>query len=241
MTRCLSVNINKVALLRNARGEDQPNIIEFSQKIESLGVDSITVHPRPDERHIRYSDLEELKKSLPRIKLNVEGYPSEKFLSLITRLCPYQCTLVPDDPNALTSNNGWNCKERFSFLKSVVSVLKSRGIRTSIFINPAKEQIPYAQKTGAEAIELYTYAYAYAYARKEYKAIGAYKEAAFLAHQNNLRVHAGHDLNQKNLSYLLKEIPCIKEVSIGHALISEMLYQGIHKTISRYLKIINGS
>lgn len=234
----LSVNVNKIALLRNSRGHDFPNVLKVSQEIVALGAHGITIHPRPDERHIKYSDAYELKKNLS-VELNIEGYPSESFLDMVCEVKPAQCTLVPDPPEALTSNAGWDCKNNLQYLQKVIEKLKSAGVRTSIFLNPDLEQVPYALDTGTDRIELYTEGYASAFGTDDQEsAFALYKNTAEAATACGLGVNAGHDLNQENLGYFAKGIPSLLEVSIGHALVVEMLYQGMGTTITNYIKIL---
>lgn len=235
----LSVNVNKIALLRNSRGADFPNVLKVSQDLVKNGAHGITIHPRPDERHIKYSDAYELKKELS-VELNIEGYPSEDFLKMVCGVKPAQCTLVPDPPEALTSNAGWDCKENLDFLKKVIARLKAAGVRASIFLNPEPEQVPYAADTGTDRIELYTEGYASHYGTDENESSFAmYKATADAATAAGLGINAGHDLNQENLGYFAQNIPELLEVSIGHALVVEMLYQGMETTVKNYLNILN--
>lgn len=234
----LSVNVNKIALLRNSRGADFPNVLKVSQDLVALGAHGITIHPRPDERHIKYSDAFELKEAL-NVELNIEGYPTDSFLDMVCEVKPAQCTLVPDPPEALTSNAGWDCKANMEFLQKVISRLQSCGVRASIFLNPDPEQVPCAADTGTDRIELYTEAYASAFGKEEQESVFAmYKATADAATAAGLGVNAGHDLNQENLAYFAKNIPELLEVSIGHALVVEMIYQGMPVTIENYLKIL---
>ena len=234
----LSVNVNKIALLRNSRGADFPNVLKVSQELVDCGAHGITIHPRPDERHIKYSDAYELKEALD-VELNIEGYPSESFLDMVCEVKPAQCTLVPDPPEALTSNAGWDCKENLAFLQEVSARLRGEGIRSSIFLNPDIEQVPYAADTGTDRIELYTEGYASAYgSERQEEVFQWYKAAADAAVAHGLGVNAGHDLNLENLAYLNDNISGLLEVSIGHALVVEMLYQGMKDTIAAYLKIL---
>jgi pyridoxine 5-phosphate synthase len=229
----LSVNINKVATLRNARGGNIPDLIKVAQDIERFGADGITVHPRPDQRHIRFSDVYELKKIIT-TEYNIEGYPSEKFLKLVKEIKPTQVTLVPDAPDVITSNNGWDTQKNKSFLKEIISQIKSNGCRVSIFINPDLKMIELARETGTDRIELYTEDYAKHFYRQKEKAIAPYVKAAQLAGKLNLGVNAGHDLNLDNLDYFFTNIPNLLEVSIGHALISDALYYGLENTVQMY-------
>lgn len=231
----LSVNINKVATLRNARGGTIPNVQKFAQDCESYGAQGITVHPRPDERHIRYKDVR-LLKNLVKTELNVEGYPSESFINLVLEVKPHQVTLVPDPPEALTSNAGWNTQKHEQFLSEVIARFTKAGIRSSIFLDTDPMNMVFAVKTGANRIELYTEAYATNYNTDKEKAIMPYKKAAEMAHSLGLGVNAGHDLSLENLRYFNEQLPHLMEVSIGHALISDALYFGIENTIQMYLR-----
>jgi len=230
----LSVNINKAATLRNSRGGNNPDILKFATNCEKFGAQGITVHPRPDERHIRFNDVVELKKIVT-TELNIEGYPDERYFKIIELTKPAQATLVPDPPNALTSNTGWDTKKNFSFLKDTVERLKEFGCRVSIFLNPDPRLLESAKLTGADRIELYTEPYARIFTIDKQKAIQPYKETAFKAHEIGLGVNAGHDLNLENLNFIIQEIPIIEEVSIGHALICDALYYGLEVTIKKYL------
>ncbi|HOK25504.1 MAG TPA: pyridoxine 5'-phosphate synthase [Bacteroidales bacterium] len=233
----LSVNINKIATLRNARGGNIPDVKLAAIKCQEFGADGITVHPRPDERHIRYSDVYEIKPIIT-TEFNIEGYPSEKFMNLVLSVKPNQVTLVPDPPGAITSNAGWDTKASFLFLKDIVSRLKDAGIRTSIFVDPISENIEYAAKTGTDRIELYTEPYARNYPASPEKAIAPYIKAAETARALGLGINAGHDLNLDNLRYLSENIPYLAEVSIGHALISDALYYGLENTIQMYKRLL---
>jgi len=233
----LSVNINKIATLRNARGGNIPDVRLAAINCQKFGADGITVHPRPDERHIRYSDVYEIKPVIT-TEFNIEGYPSEKFMNLVLSVKPDQVTLVPDPPGALTSNAGWDTKANFLFLKDIVSILKEAGIRTSIFVDTNPENIEYAAKTGTNRIELYTEPYARNYPSDPEKAIAPYIKAAEIAIKSGLEINAGHDLNLNNLRYLSKNIPYLAEVSIGHALISDALYYGLENTIQMYKRLL---
>ena len=229
----LSVNINKVATLRNSRGGNLPNVVQVAIDCQQFGAEGITVHPRPDERHIRYSDVFDLQSKVY-TEFNIEGYPSEEFIDLISRIRPTQVTLVPDAADAITSNAGWNTKLNKEFLTEVVNKFQSLGVRTSIFIDPVTEMIQEASKIGADRVELYTGPYAEKYKINKEEAIEPFIEAATLAKKLGLGVNAGHDLNLENLNYLYINIPWLKEVSIGHALISDALYLGLEKTIKAY-------
>lgn len=232
MTR-LSVNVNKIATLRNARGGNNPDVEKMAADCEFFGAEGITVHPRPDERHIRYSDVRALKK-IVKTEFNIEGYPSESFIDLVLEVRPTQVTLVPDKPDQLTSNHGWDTKGELSFLTEVVGRFNAAGVRTSLFVDPIFEAVDYAKKAGANRIELYTGPYAEAYAEDREKAIEPFVATARHAKEIGLGVNAGHDLSLKNLAYFHERIPETDEVSIGHALICDALYLGIHDTISLY-------
>ncbi len=229
----LSVNINKVATLRNARGENVPNVQQVAEDCETYGAEGITVHPRPDERHIRHDDVFMLR-PLVRTEFNIEGYPSNDFIDLVLRVRPEQVTLVPDSPDDLTSHAGWDVANNMEFLTNVVEKFKDAGIRTSIFVDPDPEQIKLAARTGADRVELYTKPYADEYPQNPEKAVAPYVEASQAAHNCGLGVNAGHDLNLDNLAYLKQKLPYLNEVSIGHALISDALYLGLKETIKRY-------
>jgi len=234
----LSVNINKIATLRNARGGNQPDVLKAAIDCEAFGAQGITVHPRPDERHIRYQDVYDLKKIVT-TELNIEGYPSQNFIDLVLKVKPTQVTLVPDPPDAITSNKGWDTKANTDFLKETIAVFQSNGIRTSVFLDPCKEMVEYAAKTCTDRIELYTEAYARGFCNDKNKAIKDYKEAALAAKQYNIGLNAGHDLNLDNLSFMVSEIDNLLEVSIGHALICDALYYGLENTIQMYLKAVS--
>ena len=231
----LSVNINKIATIRNSRGGNMPDVIQAAINCERFGAEGITVHPRPDERHIRYNDVRNLAKVLT-TEFNIEGYPSKEFIALVTEVHPAQVTLVPDPPTALTSNAGWDTKNNKAFLTDIVKVFKEEGIRVSLFIGPLVEMVGHAFDTGADRIELYTEAYAAGYEADKEKAIAPYYAAAMEAGKFGLGVNAGHDLNLKNLNYFYKKIGNLAEVSIGHALISDALYFGLENTIQLYLR-----
>jgi len=231
----LSVNINKIATIRNARGGNMPDVLKAAIDCELFGAQGITVHPRPDERHIRYSDVYEIY-PLIKTEFNIEGNPIPRFIDLVLEIKPAQVTLVPDSHDVVTSNAGWDTKKNKSFLKEIVSEFNSHGIRTSIFVDPVPEMIFHAAETGADRIELYTEAYALQYPDNRIKAIEPYVEAARIATQNGLGINAGHDLDLNNLWYLVRFIPEILEVSIGHALVSEALYLGLEETIRLYLQ-----
>ncbi|OJX37309.1 MAG: pyridoxine 5'-phosphate synthase [Flavobacteriia bacterium 40-80] len=233
MSTKLSVNINKIATIRNARGGNTPNVVQAAIDCERFGADGITIHPRPDERHITTKDTYDLHKVVT-TEFNIEGYPDERFLKIIEELRPAQATLVPDPPNVLTSNAGWDTKTRLNELKSIISRIKKLGVRTSIFIETDLELIKYAKETGTDHIEFYTGPYAEEYTSDREKAIAPYVKAAELAHTSGLGINAGHDLSLENLRYFKQNIPHLAEVSIGHALISDALYLGLENTIQRY-------
>ena len=239
MTR-LSVNINKIATLRNARGGNNPNLIQVAIDCERFGAEGITVHPRPDERHIRYQDVIELKKVIT-TEFNIEGYPDQRYLDLIEKVRPTQATLVPDPPDAITSNAGWDTIKYQEFLKEIIQQLKKWNIRTSIFIEPNQKQIEQAAVTGTDRIELYTEAYAHGYRIDKEKAIEPYIKASHIAQQVGLELNAGHDLDLSNLYYLKTTIPFIEEVSIGHALVCDALYYGLENTIQLYRRELTRS
>ena len=230
----LSVNINKIATIRNARGGNTPNLLQVALDCEKFGAQGITVHPRPDERHIRYADVRELKPLLT-TEFNIEGYPQESFIDLVIEVKPAQVTLVPDPPHALTSNAGWDTIKNKDFLIEVVSEFKKHGIRTSIFTDTRKEIIAEAAKIGTDRIELYTEPYASNYAKGREKAVAPFAEAALFASECGLAVNAGHDLSLENLNYFFEKVQPLSEVSIGHALISDALYLGLEETIKQYL------
>lgn len=233
----LSVNINKIATLRNARGGNMPDVLKVAQDCETFGTHGITVHPRPDERHIRYSDVFKIK-PLIRTELNIEGYPTQPFIDLILKVKPSQVTLVPDAPDAITSNAGWKVGENLELLKELVEIFKAKQVRTSLFVGTDPEDIKFAAKTGTDRVELYTEPYASLYTKDKEAAIAPFIEAAALAKQLGLGVNAGHDLSLENLAYLASAIPWLKEVSIGHALICDALYYGLEKTIDLYKKCL---
>lgn len=231
----LSVNINKIATIRNARGGNMPDVLKAAIDCELFGAQGITVHPRPDERHIRYSDVYEIY-PMVKTEFNIEGNPIPRFIDLVLEVKPAQVTLVPDAHDAVTSNAGWDTKKNKSFLKELVSEFKAHGIRTSIFVDPDTEMISYAAETGTDRVELYTEAYAHQYIVNRAQAIKPYVDAARVAAQNGLGINAGHDLDLNNLWFFVRTIPKVLEVSIGHALISEALYIGLEKTIKLYLQ-----
>ena len=231
----LSVNINKIATLRNARGGNTPDVCRVALDCERFGAQGITVHPRPDERHIRRSDVWNLK-SVLHTEFNIEGYPSADFIQLVKSVKPHQVTLVPDPPEAITSSAGWDVEKNLEFLKEVVAGFQSVGIRVSIFTDTNLKNIEYADLTGADRVELYTGPYAINYPADRGKAIAPFVEAAVLAKKLGLGLNAGHDLSLENLAYFHIMIPWVDEVSIGHALISDALYFGLEDTIKRYKK-----
>ena len=230
----LSVNINKIATLRNARGGDMPNLVQAAIDIQDFGAEGITIHPRPDERHIRYQDAYNLK-SVVTTEFNIEGNPIQKFIDLVLDIKPEQVTLVPDAVDAITSNAGWDTINNQSFLKEVVTEFKRNNIRTSIFMDTDLELIEAAAKTGTDRIELYTENYAVEYAKGNKKAVKPYVESAILASDLGMGINAGHDLSLDNLKYFADKVPNLLEVSIGHALISEALYLGLQNVVNMYL------
>jgi pyridoxine 5-phosphate synthase len=230
----LSVNINKIATLRNSRGGDVPNLIKVANDLESFGAEGITIHPRPDERHIRYQDAYDLKEIVT-TEYNIEGNPIPKFIEMVLAIKPTQVTLVPDSIETLTSNAGWDTITNQSYLKEVISEFKRAGIRTSIFIDTDLKLIEAAAETGADRIELYTEAFATQFDLGNTKAVKSYTEAAILAHDLGLGINAGHDLSLDNIKFFKENIPNLVEVSIGHALISESLYLGLENVVNMYL------
>ncbi len=229
----LSVNINKIATIRNARGGNVPNVVTAAINCELFGADGITVHPRPDQRHIRYRDVLELKPVI-KTEFNIEGYPSEAFLNLVLSVKPHQVTLVPDAHDAITSNAGWDTKKNKIFLREIITEFRKSGIRTSIFVDTNPVNIENALLTGTDRVELYTEPYATAFSSDAYKAVVPFIRAAEIARDSGLGVNAGHDLNLDNLRYLHQNIPWLDEVSIGHALISDALYLGLENAIQMY-------
>ncbi|OEK06827.1 pyridoxine 5'-phosphate synthase [Roseivirga misakiensis] len=234
MTR-LSVNINKVATLRNARGGNNPSVVQVAKDIERFGAQGITVHPRPDERHITTKDVYDLKEVVT-TEFNIEGYPDDRFMKILEEVRPDQATLVPDPPHVLTSNAGWDTVENEKSLTEIISSIKALGIRTSIFVNPNVEMVEGASKVGTDRIELYTEMYATGFLKEPSTAIADYKAAAQKAEALGIGINAGHDLDLNNLKYLVQEIPMMDEVSIGHALICDALYYGLENTIQLYLR-----
>lgn len=235
----LSVNINKIATLRNARGGNTPNVIKAALDIERFGAQGITVHPRPDERHITYKDVRDLKPLL-KTEFNIEGNPTEKkFVELVLEVKPHQVTLVPDSVGQLTSNHGWDTIKHKDYLKELISIFKTNGIRTSIFVDATIKMVEGAKETGTDRIELYTEEYASLYSTNREKAIKHFVEAANAAQKLNLGLNAGHDLSLENLQFFKQHIPNLLEVSIGHALISDALYLGLENTVQMYLRQLN--
>lgn len=234
MTR-LSVNINKIATLRNARGGNNPDVIKTALDCERFGAEGITVHPRPDERHIRYSDVIELKKVVTK-EFNIEGFPDDRYLALVQETKPTQATLVPDGPDAITSNAGWDTVKHSEFLNKVILEIKNQGVRVSVFVDPSIAMVEGAKKVGADRIEFYTEPYAAHYHVNRETAVKPYIEAAKVAHSLGLGINAGHDLDLQNLGFLKASLPHLDEVSIGHALICDALYLGLENTIQLYLR-----
>ncbi|TXK73258.1 pyridoxine 5'-phosphate synthase [Mesonia sp. HuA40] len=230
----LSVNINKIATLRNARGGNVPNVVEAAKRIEGFGAQGITVHPRPDERHITYQDVRDLSEVV-QTEFNIEGNPNQKFIDLVLENKPTQVTLVPDAVDVLTSNAGWNTQKHQAFLSEVISVFKNAGIRTSIFVDPNSAMVESAVKTGTDRIELYTEAYAINYAKNPRAAIAAYADCAAIGKKLGLGINAGHDLSLENIAFFKQHMPYLDEVSIGHALIAEALYSGLENVVKSYL------
>lgn len=231
----LSVNINKIATLRNARGHNNPDLVQVALDAERFGAQGITVHPRPDERHIRYNDVFALKDQVT-TEFNIEGYPDNRYMEIIRLAKPAQATLVPDPPEAITSNTGWDTIQHKEMLKDLISELHSYGVRTSIFINPKSKYFEPAKETGTDRVELYTEPYASTYRKNKEKAIAPYLEVAAIARELGLGLNAGHDLDLHNLKFLKEQIPYLDEVSIGHALICDALYYGLENTIQMYLR-----
>lgn len=235
----LSVNINKIATLRNARGGNMPNLLYYAKLIQNFGADGITVHPRPDERHITYNDVYELKPLISK-EFNIEGNPKEeKFVKLVLDIKPTQVTLVPDTNNQITSNCGWDTIKEEKFLNDIINEFKKNNIRTSIFVNSDLRFIEGAKNCATDRIELYTESYAENYKKDKIKAISSFIKSAELANELNLGINAGHDLNLENLKYFYKSIPKLKEVSIGHALVSDALYYGMENTVQLYKRLLN--
>ncbi|HUH26886.1 pyridoxine 5'-phosphate synthase [Gelidibacter sp.] len=231
----LSVNINKIATLRNSRGGDVPNLVQFARDVQKFGAQGVTIHPRPDERHIRYQDVYDLKSEVY-TEFNIEGNPIRQFIDMVLEVKPTQVTLVPDAEDAITSNAGWDTIKHKDFLVDVIKEFKQNGIRTSIFVDPSLKQVEGAKATGTDRIELYTEAYADAYSLGNKMGIKPYIDCAVLANALGLGLNAGHDLSLDNIKYFKQNIPDLLEVSIGHALISESLYLGIENVINMYLR-----
>lgn len=231
----LSVNINKIATLRNARGGNVPDLLQVAKDIQSFGGQGITIHPRPDERHIRYQDARDLK-PIVYTEYNIEGNPEQKFIDLVLEVKPTQVTLVPDAVDAITSNAGWDTVKHQDYLKEIIQEFQRNGIRTSIFVDPVLEMIEGAKKTGTERIELYTEAFAHQYGLGNKEGILPYVEAAKLANKLDLGINAGHDLSLDNIQFFKQNIPNLLEVSIGHALISESIYLGLENVVNMYLQ-----
>lgn len=238
MTR-LSVNINKIATLRNARGGNNPDVVKAAIDCERFGAQGITVHPRPDERHIRYADVLALAPVLS-TEFNIEGFPDDRYLKILREVRPAQATLVPDKPDVITSNTGWDTVAHQSFLQEVIEEIKKYAGRVSVFINPEPVMAEAAARAGADRVELYTEPYARLYRKNREQAVKPYVETAHAAHQAGLAVNAGHDLNLENLRFLRQSIPHLAEVSIGHALICDALYYGLENTIQLYLRELRG-
>lgn len=234
----LSVNVNKIATIRNARGGDVPSVVQVAKDCELFGADGITIHPRPDERHITTKDVYDLHQIVTK-EFNIEGYPNDRFLKLIEDTKPTQATLVPDAPDVLTSNAGWDTFKYHSQLKEVIQELKKWNIRVSLFVDTDLKNIEGAKEVGADRIELYTGPYAEGYEHNREESVKPYTEAALFAHKIGLEINAGHDLSLDNMGFFKEKVPYLDEVSIGHALISEALYLGLEKTIKSYIKILH--
>ena len=233
----LSVNINKFATLRNARGGSNPNVVKAAMDCERFGAQGITVHPRPDERHIRYNDVLELAETVT-TEFNIEGYPDERYMELVKRVRPTQATLVPDAPDVLTSNAGWDTIRNEALLKGLIAELKSEGIRTSIFVDPDVKMVEGAAHIGTDRVELYTESYASGYHKDRERAVVSYRAAGRKAVELGLALNAGHDLDLDNLSYFVSEVPKVQEVSIGHALVCDAIYYGLENTIRLYRRCL---
>ncbi|NPA42727.1 MAG: pyridoxine 5'-phosphate synthase [Chlorobi bacterium] len=233
----LSVNINKIALLRNARGGNFPDPIYFAKRIQEMGADGITVHPRPDERHIRYEDVRRLR-PVVWTELNVEGNPIPRFMELVKEVKPDQVTLVPDEPDQITSDHGWDTIKYRDKLRNIIAELKAHGIRTSVFVDPVIEMVEGAALTGTDRIELYTEQYAREFAKGHPEAVEPYRRAAIRAHELGLGVNAGHDLNLDNIGHFVRSVPHLAEVSIGHALVVESIWYGLENVIRKYQSIL---
>ncbi len=233
----LSVNINKIALIRNSRGGNLPDLVRVAKDIESYGADGITIHPRPDERHIRYSDIP-LLKNVVTTELNIEGNPTDRFMNEVLHHKPHQCTLVPDSPSALTSDKGWDTVKEKSFLTGIVNSLQQNGIRVSIFIDPSVDMVNGAANIGADRVEFYTGNYAHQFRLNPDKAIEDHVNAAIAAGKSGIGINAGHDLNLINLKYYARTVPGLLEVSIGHALVSDALYYGLSNVVGMYKNLL---
>jgi len=233
----LSVNINKIAVIRNSRGGDVPNVVQVALDCENFGADGITVHPRPDERHIKYTDVYDLKKVVT-TQFNIEGYPTDRFVKMVCDVKPTQVTLVPDPPEALTSNAGWDVGANFDFLTEIIAEFQKYGIRTSIFVDTDLDNMELAAKTKSDRVELYTEPYASEYFNDKEAAVLPFISAAEKAKECELQINAGHDLSLENLKFLISKIPYIDEVSIGHALISDALYYGLENTVQLYRRLL---
>ncbi len=231
----LSVNLNKVALIRNSRGADYPNLVKVARDCEAFGAQGITIHPRPDERHARYADVPALK-DVCTTELNIEGYPSERFMQVVLKNKPDQVTLVPDEPGQLTSDHGWDTVGKAEYLKGIIGQLKNAGIRTSIFVDPEEKMLDGALAVGTDRIEFYTGPFAHSYHINREKAVAPFNRASLYARTLGLGINAGHDLNLDNLAFFAENMPGLQEVSIGHALVSDALYYGLENTIQMYLK-----
>ncbi len=236
----LSVNLNKVALIRNSRGANYPDLVRVAQDCERFGAQGITIHPRPDERHARYADVAALK-AVTTTELNIEGYPAEKFLQIVLEQRPDQVTLVPDEPGQLTSDHGWDTLRRKDYLTEVIGRLREKGIRTSIFIDPDKKMIDGAKAVGTDRIEFYTGPFAHRFQEDRAAAVAPFTEACRYAHEIGLGINAGHDLNLDNLTYFAARMPGLQEVSIGHALVTDALYYGLSNTIQMYLRCLHNA
>lgn len=236
----LSVNLNKVALIRNSRGADYPNLVQVAQDCERFGAQGITIHPRPDERHARYADVAALKEVCT-TELNIEGYPSDKFLEVVLSNRPDQVTLVPDEPGQLTSDHGWDTVGRADFLRSIIDRLKNAGIRTSIFVDPERVTLDGALAVGTDRVEFYTGPFAHDFAKDRTAAMRPFTEACIYARDLGLGLNAGHDLNLDNLTYFAANMPGLQEVSIGHALVTDSLYYGLSNTIQMYLRCLHNA
>jgi pyridoxine 5-phosphate synthase len=241
MKTAFSININKIALLRNSRGANIPDVVKFAQDCERYGADGITIHPRPDERHIRFDDVKALAKVYPNknCEFNIEGYPSPDFIKMVVEAKPNQCTLVPDSPDQLTSDNGWDTKTNFSLLTEVIKELHDNNIRVSLFIDPIEENLEWAAKCNVDRIEFYTGPFAHQYYQNPQTAIEPIVKVLPLVNQLGLGINAGHDLNLDNLKFLKQNIPNLLEVSIGHAFVRDCLYYGLENTVSMYKRLLD--